>query len=317
MQLVPGSERIHADEAANPVAGEVRWAPVKSLWIGAMTVAALGLGPLYFSWAALTLFLVTSAITLCAGHSVGMHRRLIHNSFECPLWLEYICVYLGTLVGMAGPLGMIRIHDFRDWAQRQTACHDYFAHRRSFWKDAWWQLHCELMLPHPPAFRLEPRLGKDRIYAAMERSWMWQQLPWALLFHWMGGPAFVIWGICARVSVCVIGHWLVGHYAHREGEQSWIVEGASVQGHNVALAGLISMGESWHNNHHAFPGSAKLGLFPGEIDLGWWLIRSFEALGLAWKIRTPQTMPHRSALRALEQTGGGCPVHRGMRLVFR
>jgi len=317
MQLVPGSERIHADQTANPAAGRVRWAPVKSLWIGGMTLTAIGLGPFYFSWEALTLFLVTSALTLCFGHSVGMHRRLIHNSFECPLWLEYICVYLGTLVGMAGPLGMIRIHDFRDWAQRQPECHDYFAHRRGFWIDAWWQLHCELLLAHPPAFRLESRLINDRIYTAMERSWMWQQLPWATLFYWIGGPAFVIWGICARVSVCVIGHWLVGHFAHREGEQSWIVEGASVQGHNVVLAGLISMGESWHNNHHAFPGSAKLGLFPGEIDLGWWLIRSFEALGLARKIRTPDIMPHRSALHALERSDGGCSVYRRMQLAFR
>lgn len=317
MQLVPGSERVHADETANPAAGQVRWAPVKSLWVGGMTLAAITLGPVYFSWDAFALFLVTSAVTLCFGHSVGMHRRLIHNSFECPLWLEYICVYLGTLVGMAGPLGMIRIHDFRDWAHRQPECHDYFAHRRSFWIDAWWQLHCELVLARPPAFRFEPRLSHDRIYAAMERSWMWQQLPWALLFYWMGGPAFVIWGICARVSVCVIGHWLVGHYAHREGEQSWIVEGACVQGHNVVLAGLISMGESWHNNHHAFPGSAKLGLHPGEIDLGWWLIKSFEALGLAWKIRTPETMPHRSALRALEHKDGGCPAYRRMQLAFR
>ena len=47
------------------------------------------------------------------------------------------------------------------------------------------------------------------------------------------------------------------------------------------------MGESWHNNHHAFPSSAKLGLFPGQIDLGWWLIKTFEALGLAWQIKTP------------------------------
>ena len=68
---------------------------------------------------------------------------------------------------------------------------------------------------------------------------------------------WVVWGICARVAVSVTGHWLVGHIAHREGSQSWIVEGAAAQGYNVRLAGFISMGESWHNNHHAYPGSAK------------------------------------------------------------
>jgi stearoyl-CoA desaturase (delta-9 desaturase) len=100
-----------------------------------------------------------------------------------------------------------------------------------------------------------------------------------------------------RVAVSVSGHWLVGHFAHRRGGQSWIVEGAAAQGYNVAVAGLISMGESWHNNHHAFPGSAKFGLLPGQVDPGWWLILAFARLGLAWNIRTPESLPERAALR--------------------
>lgn len=299
MAGVPGSERIVCGDHSNPVDGAVRWAPRKSLWIGAMTLAALVLGPLYFSWSAFAVFLVLSAITLCFGHSVGLHRRLIHGSFSCPLWLEYICVYLGTLVGMAGPLGMVRIHDLRDWAQRQPRCHDYFCHRRPLLHDAWWQLHCELVLARPPRLRLEPRLAADRFYAMLERSWMAQQLPPALLLFSVGGWSWVVWGICARVAVCVTGHWLVGHFAHRGGGQSWIVEGAAAQGYDVSLAGLISMGESWHNNHHAFPGSAKLGLFPGQTDLGWHLIQLFAALGWARDIVTPDCLPHRPALRRL------------------
>src|SRR5262249_17423666 len=117
MQLQPGSQRIFADDRTDPLDGDVRWAPAKSLWLGAMTTIALIFGPLYFSSGVLLLFVTTSAVTLCFGHSVGMHRRLIHSSFECPLWLEHICVYLDTLVGMAGPFGMVRLHDFRDWAQ--------------------------------------------------------------------------------------------------------------------------------------------------------------------------------------------------------
>ena len=297
MKLVAGSERVIAEDFASPVEGRVRWAPGKSLWIGGMTLAAVVLCPLLFSWDALALFVVSSGVTLCFGHSVGMHRRLIHGSFQCPLWLEYLCVYLGVLVGMAGPIGMTRIHDLRDWAQRQPDCHDFFCHRRGFWVDAWWQLHCRLHLDHPPRFQLEPRLAGDRVYAFMERTWMLQQAPWAVLFFVLGGPSWVVWGVCARVSVSVIGHWLVGHYAHREGGQHYLVEGAGVQGYDVAVAGLISMGESWHNNHHAFPGSAKLGLFPGQWDLGWTLIKIFEALGLAWAIVTPDTLPPRKALR--------------------
>jgi stearoyl-CoA desaturase (delta-9 desaturase) len=295
----------------------VRWAPTKSVWIGAMTLAAAVFGPSTASPDAVALFVLTSGLTLLFGHSVGMHRRLIHSSFECPRWLEYLCVYLGTLVGMAGPIGMVRIHDFRDWAQRQPACHDYYCHRKPFLHDGWWQLHCELRLAKPPEFRPEPRLRDDRFYAFVERTWMAQQLPWALLFFVLGGWSCVVWGICARVAVCVTGHWLVGHYAHRDGGQSWIVEGAAAQGYNVRLAGFISMGESWHNNHHAFPGSAKLGLFPGEIDLGWGLIKVFEVLGLASAIKTPDVLPYRPELRTTAVAGTGCAILRRLQLAMR
>ena len=314
MHLVAGSDRIIAHDACDPVHGRVLWAPGKSLWIGAMTLGALILGPLLFSWSAFALFMATSAVTLCFGHSVGMHRRLIHGSFQCPLWLEYVCVYLGVLVGMAGPVGMVRTHDMRDWAQRQPRCHSYFGHRAGFWRDGWRQLHCELVLDRPPAFQLEPRLAGDRVYAWMERTWMLQQLLWALLFFTLGGLPWLVWGVCVRVTVCVTGHWLVGHFAHREGDQSFIVEGAAVQGYNVRVAGLISMGESWHNNHHAYPGSARIGLCPGEIDLGWLLILGFERLGLAWAIVTPEDLSYRPALRPLRRTDPpGCPAARRIR----
>jgi stearoyl-CoA desaturase (delta-9 desaturase) len=282
-----------------------------------MTLIALLAGPLVFSWSAFAVFLVFSAATLCAGHSVGMHRRLIHGSFACPLWLEYLMVYLGVLVGMAGPIGMIRQHDLRDWAQRQRHCHDYLCHRRSFWLDGFWQLHCELVLARPPQFKLEPRLADDRLYRWMERTWMAQQIPIALILFALGGWSFVVWGVCARVAVCVTGHWLVGYFAHNEGPMRWRVEGAGVQGHDVPLAGLISMGESWHNNHHAFPGSARIGLEPDQPDPGWWLIKILESLGLAWNIRTPATMPARKALVRLDDDNSHCPACRVTRRAMR
>jgi stearoyl-CoA desaturase (delta-9 desaturase) len=209
---------------------------------------------------------------------------------------------------MAGPIGMIRLHDMRDWAQRQRACHGYFAHDAGFWRDGWHQLHCRLDLSNPPEFRLETRLASDRAYRWLEQTWMVQQAPWAVLFLAIGGMPWLIWGVCARVAVCVTGHWLVGHYAHREGGQTWVVSGACVQGYDVKVAGLISMGESWHNNHHAFPGSAKLGIEPGQADLGWALILGFQRMGLAWNIVTPERLPHRSALMRVAARGRGCPL---------
>jgi len=291
--------RVVTDEGTNAWEGQVSWSPVKSAWVSGMYMAAIIGGALTFNWSAFTLFLSFSAITLCLGHSLGMHRRFIHHSYECPKWLEYLFVHFGVLVGLAGPLGMMRTHDLRDWAQRQDRCHDYFGHQQPFLKDGFWQLHCEVDLAHPPTFRPETDVANDRVYRFMEKTWMLQQLPWALLFYAWGGWAFVIWGICVRVAVSVTGHWLIGYFAHNTGHRTWHVEGASVQGYNVAFAGLITMGESWHNNHHAFPGSALLGIEKGQVDPGWWVLKSLERLGLVWNLKLPADLPVRLELKEL------------------
>ncbi|HZT50122.1 MAG TPA: acyl-CoA desaturase [Hyphomicrobiaceae bacterium] len=281
--------------------GVVCWKPVKSLWISAMTLAALIGGPVYFTWDALALFLATTAVTVCLGHSLGMHRRLIHRAYECPLWLERLFVYLGTLVGMAGPYGMIRQHDIRDWAQRKAQCHPYLAHRSSIWRDGYWQLHCELQLAHPPELIIERRVAQDRFYRFIDRTFMAQQLPWAALFFALGGMPWLVWGIAVRVALSVTGHWLVGYFAHNRGPRTWHVEGAGVQGYNVRYCGLITMGEAWHNNHHAFPGSARLGLGPGETDPGWWVLTALARIGLVWGLKTPASLPQRPNLVALRR----------------
>jgi fatty-acid desaturase len=293
------SPRMFDGEDTSAIEGSVCWNPKKSLWLSGMTIAALVGAPAYFTWGAFVLFLATTAITVCLGHSLGMHRRLIHRSFDCPLFIERLFVYLGTLVGMAGPYGMMRQHDIRDWAQRKPDCHAYLAHRSSIWRDGFWQLHCELTLVHPPALIVERRVANDRFYQFIERTWMVQQLPWALLFLAIGGLPWVVWGIAVRVTASVTGHWLVGYFAHNRGPRSWHIEGAGVQGHNVRYCGLITMGEAWHNNHHAFPSSARLGIRPGEVDPGWWVLMLMARAGLAWNVKTPETLPSRPNLVAL------------------
>lgn len=310
MDVMPESLKSHrVQQGADVVHGEVRWEPIRSLWFSGMALSALVGGALTFSWAAFALFAGTTALVLLLGHSLGMHRKLIHDSFQCPKWLEYFLVYCGVLVGLSGPLGLLRTHDLRDYAQRQKACHDFFGHRRTPLLDAWWQLHCELRLVNPPDIRVEPRIAADPVYLFLQRTWMAQQLPWALLFFAIGGWAWVFWGVCARVTAGVLGHWLIGHFAHRHGAQTHVVEGACVQGFNVPFAALLTMGECWHNNHHAFPGSARLGLRAGEWDPGWWGLQGLAGLGLVWDLKTPQDLPYRAELRRIQ--GGAEPSCQG------
>jgi stearoyl-CoA desaturase (delta-9 desaturase) len=306
MRLDPygvGSVILRGDEDA--VAGRVVWNPVYSLWNGGMLVVALTLGPTTFSFSAFAIFVVLTAATLLLGHSVGFHRGLIHGSFDCPVWVERLLSAFGTAVGMTGPLTMIRWHDLRDWAQRQPDCHPYLAHRRPMLIDAWWQLHCRLELDRPPRFEPPPAIARDPVHSTLERGWMLLQLPIGLALFAGGGWDWVVWGVCVRVSVSVTGHWFVGHLAHRRGPQTWRVAASGVQGHDVPWAALPTMGEAWHNNHHAYPASAKMGLHPGQADWGWRFIQLLERTGLAWNVQTPDTLPARRGLVAVAELDHG------------
>lgn len=293
------TERVHVGPDTCAVTGRIVWDPWKSLWLFSMIAAALLFAPSTLAPDAFAVFIVTSAVTICAGHSVGMHRLLIHHAFRAPEWLERLLIWLGVLVGMAGPFGMIRAHDLRDWHQRQDQCPDHPAHRAGFWRDAWWQLHCRFSLAQPPQLIIERERADDRFLRFVERTWMAQQLPLALVLWLLGGWGWVVWGVPVRVSVTLVGHWLVGHYAHRGGHQGWTIEGLPVQGYNLPRLGWLTFGENWHGNHHAFPHSAQLGVEDGQADPGYWLVRLLAFAGLARDIQLPDSLPARAGLRRL------------------
>jgi len=310
MQELPASlagHRIRTSDLQSVCVGEVRYAPLKSIWFLGMAGAAVIGGLATVTLDAVALFVASTGCVLLLGHSLGSHRKLIHDSYQCPKWLEYFLVYCGVQVGLAGPLGLMRQHELRDYAQRLPDCHDYLRHGRPFWVDAWWQLNCELRLARPPAIAIEPRIASDRFYLFLERTWMVQQLPWALAFYMWGGWAYVFWGTCARVTAGVFGHWLIGYFAHNQGGMRYRINRAAVQGRNIPFTSLVTMGECWHNNHHAFPGSARLGLHPGEWDPGWWVLMLLRRAGLVWDVRLPRDLPARPELEALRPS---CPPGR-------
>ncbi|MDB2407709.1 acyl-CoA desaturase [Jannaschia sp.] len=298
MPDAPVHDRIDFGGPADPMQGRVVWSPVKSLWWTGMTVLWLTVGIAEISLSALAVFLVLTATTLCLGHSIGMHRLLIHRSFAAPRWLRRTLAYLGTLVGLGGPFTMMFTHDLRDWAQRSPACHPFLSHQNGIAKDFWWQLHCKLHLDREPAFRFPTDMTSDPVMRVLQSTSMLQQLPLALLLWAIGGWGWVAWGIGARVSVSILGHWLVGWFAHNGVRRDWHIEGASTQGYNVPHLGLVTFGECHHNNHHAFPGSARLGL-EGQADPGWWVLCAANRLGLITNLQTPETLPPRPELARL------------------
>jgi stearoyl-CoA desaturase (delta-9 desaturase) len=130
----------------------------------------------------------------------------------------------------------------------------------------------------------------------MERTWMLQQLPLAGVLYALGGWGWVVWGVCCRVSVSVAGHWIVTYLCHNPGPGRWHVRHAGVQAANLNGCGFITMGECWHNNHHAFPESARMGLEPGQFDPGYSVLVMLRSAGLVWNFGLPRDVSEQDDL---------------------
>lgn len=282
---------------ANPVDGKVVFDYPKLFWNLGMIMLAVIFAPSSFSLASFSFFVAFTYLSLLIGHSAGMHRMMIHRSFECHPLIERILIYIGVLVGMSGPHGIIKIHDLRDWAQRQEACHDFFSHKQGYVKDIWWQLTSRFDFKYPPMICIEPKFNEDRFYVWLESTWRYHQLFLGLILYAIGGWAFVVWGIFVRVAVSIVGHWTITYFCHNPGPGTWHVNNAAVQASNIRGLGIITYGECWHNNHHAFPESAKIGIEPGQYDPAWYFIRLLEILGLAKNVGQPRPIRLREDLQ--------------------
>ncbi len=97
-------------------------------------------------------------------------------------------------------------------------------------------------------------------------------------------------GLLTIVTRC-LGHSLVGYVAHNWGRRDWQLAGHAVQGFNGPGISLLTTGEAWHNNHRAFPGSARLGLCASQFDPGWCTLVAMRALGLVWDLKQPADLP--------------------------
>ena len=300
----------HNNGHSSAIFGQVYWSPTKSIWMTFIYTGAVLGGYQTFQWDAVLLFIITSLVTLSAGYSVGIHRRLIHNSFSCHQWLENALVYLGVLTGIGGPFSILERHDLRDWAQHQPNCHAYFTSRRNIIVDWIWSLHCSIQLHYPPIFRHEQRIADNSFYTLLERSWVLQQLPWALAFYHFGGWSWVFWGIYVRIAMSVTGLWLAEYLTHhRLNQQSGrsflgsVRRGRSPQKHS-ALLGLITLGECWQGNHKAFPNAARFSLYPRQIDPSWWIINALSRVGLVWNIQysSNSVMPSANHLAPIRES---------------
>jgi fatty-acid desaturase len=269
------------DRLVPPEIGRVRFDAGKTLWLWGMAIPGLVFGIPAMTRTTLVLSLVLAFATLCIGHSVGLHRGVIHRTYEAHPAVRGVLLYLFVLSGLGGPLSWARLHAVRDYWQNRADCPRYFAYGHSMARDFLWNLHLRF---EPADRRAEARLPAgvldDPWLRFLEQTWPLQVLLLALAVLIGLGPGAVAVCVCARTAAGIVGHWLVGYAAHAWGERRFVVPGATESGTNVWLLGILSFGEGFHNNHHAFPRSARMGMRTREIDLGWAVIWALERLRL-------------------------------------
>jgi stearoyl-CoA desaturase (delta-9 desaturase) len=267
-------------------AGTVRFDWARTLWLWGMLVPGVIVGIPSATPRLILISLTLAVLTLCLGHSVGLHRGVIHRAYESSLTVRGALAYLFVLSGLGGPLTWARLHAVRDYWQNREDCPPYFAYEHSLASDFVWNLHLSFVATDRRAEeKLPPDVLTDTWLRFLQRTWPLHVLASAVIAYVALGPAGVAVCICARTAGGILGHWFVGYAAHVWGERRFVVEGAKESGTNVWLLGVLSFGEGFHNNHHAFPRSAKMGMRPLEFDLGWEAIRMMEKLGVVRAVR--------------------------------
>ncbi len=252
------------------------------------SMALFALIPSNFSWGALGIAFLLYCITAGVGITLGFHRLVAHRSFEVPKLLEYFLVFCGTLAGQGSPIDWIGLHRIH----HQYSDMDFDPHNSL--KGFYWS-HLGWMLCKNPAnekiARYTNDISGDRFYRFCHYGMIPIQFVLAAFLYYLGGSSFVVWGIFVRLVVVFHCTWFVNSATHKFGYKTYDSGDTSL---NCWWVALLTFGEGWHNNHHAFQYSARHGLKRSEIDLTWIMIQTLAFFGLARKVK----LPPKKAIRA-------------------
>lgn len=238
-----------------------------------------------FSWQNLAVLLIGNWVVGSLGVGLGWHRLLTHRSFQAPKWLEYLLSIFATMSMQDSPNKWIATHRMHH-AFVETDKDPHSTRSGFWWAQIGWVLwgkaqdHDESTLK-----RYIPDLLKDRGHVLISRFWLVPIILSAVTLLGLGGWTMVVWGVGARVVLGWHTTWFVNSLAHIYGSRPHATGDRSTNNWFVAI---LTFGEGWHNNHHAFPTSARHGLEWYQFDMNWITVRILEKLGWAKQIKTPE-----------------------------
>jgi stearoyl-CoA desaturase (delta-9 desaturase) len=296
---MPSKESLRLDGKTAPLPLSTRLlslvavvAPVAGLITGCILLWGSG-----FGWVHLSIF-VGMYLLSGLGITVGYHRLFTHRSFETYRVVQFVLAALGSMAVQGPLLRWVAMHR-RHHQHSDQPGDPHSPHLQApgivGLMRGLWHAHVGWVFQPDPAGldHYAKDLRKDtpvRVASALFPVWvaLGLLLPTVLggliTLSWWGALLGFLWGGLARI--CLVHHvtWSVNSVCHFWGRRPFQVHDES---RNNFLFGLLALGEGWHNNHHAFPTSARHGLRWWQIDLTYAFIRMLALVGLAWGVRRP------------------------------
>ncbi|HEV7148824.1 MAG TPA: fatty acid desaturase [Pedococcus sp.] len=271
------------------------------LFIGVPFLALLAAVPVAWGWGLGWHDVVIAVVMYAvAGHgiTVGFHRHFTHGSFKASRGLKIALAVAGSLA-IEGPVvrwvaDHRRHHAFSDRDGDPHSPWRYGESVPALVKGLWWAHTGWLFdVEQTPRSKYAPDLIADPDIQRVDRAFPWlvalsMLLPplvgglWSM--SWEGALTAFFWGSLVRVALLHHVTWSINSICHAMGERPFKSRDRSG---NVWWLAVLSMGESWHNLHHADPTCARHGVEPGQVDSSARVIWAFEKLGWARDVRWP------------------------------
>jgi stearoyl-CoA desaturase (delta-9 desaturase) len=251
------------------------------------------------NWSDIIVFAIVYPI--CGlGITVGFHRLLTHRAFKTKPWLRFTFAAMGSMA-IEGPViswvaDHRKHHAFSDQPGDPHSPHVDHGHGLKGALRGLFHAHLGWLFIHTDRANKEryaPDLMKDPVVAYVDRTfllWVFIGLLLPFLLGWaiggtlLAGLTGLLWGGLVRMLVLHHVTYSINSLCHFFGRRDYETDDES---RNLLWLAPLSLGESWHNNHHAFPTSAHHGLRWWQVDISALVIRGLEKVGLAWDVQRP------------------------------
>jgi fatty-acid desaturase len=317
----PSSDEVSAGDAVNDSVHGAKKPPRKSLrkppgvlpprilWIYAIPITLfhvlclLAFVPYFFSWSAVIVCIIGIHVFGDFGINIAYHRLLAHRSFKTPKWFERFLVLFSLCCMQDTPAKWVATHrkHHRDSDEEEDPHSPLVAFVWGHF--GWLMLHNRDTRSVSAYQKFARDILEDPFYLKLEKTYL---ATWIYFFHaiafmvigaaigyFSGGwwealrmsYSWLLWGVIIRTVAVWHITWSVNSLTHLLGYRSYET---TDQSRNNWFVAAIAAGEGWHNNHHHDQSSASVQHRWYEIDLSYYTILLFKALGLASNVIPPR-----------------------------